>query len=73
MKLRIVAHTPVGVFRGIVQQFDAAQEAALDELLATIDRVARLNIVTDTGYIVLPGTLIERSAIEVQRIENDNK
>lgn len=65
--MKIIAHTPRGVFESIEEEIPSLDRAAVQaNLVKSIAeaRVIRMN--TKDGFIVLPGDLVGRSAFVIE-------
>jgi len=59
--MQIIAHTPLGVFKGTEQPYDEKQYRRLQELLDMIDTVKLYCLETDNGEFYMNKLMIDQS------------
>jgi hypothetical protein len=59
--MQIIAHTPLGVFKGIEQPYDEKQYRRLQELLDMIDTTKLYCLETDNGEFYMNKSMIDQS------------
>jgi len=59
--MQIIAHTPQGIFKGLLQPYDEKQYRRLGELLSVIDTAKRYCLETDHGEFYMNKSMIDQS------------
>jgi hypothetical protein len=59
--MQIIAHTPLGVFKGIEQPYDEKQYRRLQELLDMIDTTKLYCLETGNGEFYMNKSMIDQS------------
>lgn len=65
--MKIVAHTPRGVFRSVDKEYTEEDYSALCELLSNVTNMSYFSITTDYGDIYFPKEMIQRSVFVIEK------
>ncbi len=65
--MKIVAHTPRGVFESRETEYTEENYQRLCELLSQVTNMSYFSLTTDTGEIYLPKEMIQRSVFVIEK------
>jgi len=65
--MKIVAHTPRGVFKSTDKEYNQEDYLNLCNLLSQVTHMSYFSLDTDTGSIYLPKEMIQRSVFVVEK------
>jgi hypothetical protein len=64
--MKIVAHTPRGVFKSTDKEYNQEDYLNLCNLLSQVTHMSYFSLDTDTGSIYLPKEMIQRSVFVIE-------
>jgi len=65
--MKIVAHTPLGVFESTNKEYNEKDYLNLCDLLSQVALMSYFSLDTDNGSIYLPKEMIQRSVFVVEK------
>lgn len=65
--MKIVAHTPLGVFESRNKEYTEEDYLNLCDLLSQVTNMTYFSLDTDTGSIYLPKEIIQRSVFVIEK------
>jgi hypothetical protein len=65
--MKIVAHTPLGVFESIDKEYNEKDYSDICDLLSQAALMSYFSLDTNTGSIYLPKEMIQRSVFVVEK------
>ena len=64
--MKIVAHTPLGVFESTDKEYNEKDYSDICDLLSQVALMSYFSLDTDTGSIYLPKEMIQRSVFVIE-------
>lgn len=65
--MKIVAHTPLGVFESTDKEYNEEDYSNHCDILSKVERMSYFSLDTDNGSIYLPKEMIQRSVFVIEK------